>query len=321
LDQLSQSLDRCADALHDAGLTSRYPERTAWRPLAQLFNDGVHVTLLDGDVPFVCVTGPSIVEVSDPQAAVPIDRALLVLSTPGGVLAAVAPAGEWVEVTAAGDRPSGLVGDRYLIRVGAGPIMKPDQLTVAIGDSSGGVRLVGAPERLASPALRVVDRRSVPADRSAGAAELLRRCLARVGADTTSQDWEPAQVLAYRRGDQPALLLVAVGRSTVGGCSVAPDDVTPLRSWGPGVIGDGARPFVWLALLPDLAADVVGGSVRPEVVRMEITAGDRKRWQVNVADGTFAGQVPPGSPSDPRMLTVSAFDADDTLLYVGPAAG
>ncbi len=85
------------------------------------------VTLLDADVPFVCATGPSSVEVSDPQAAV---------------------------------------------------------------------------------ALHVVDRQFVPADQSTGAADLLRRCQAAELADP-ARGWTPAQVLAYRRAEQPASLLVA----------------------------------------------------------------------------------------------------------------
>ncbi|MCO1655610.1 hypothetical protein [Pseudonocardia humida] len=320
LDRQAQSLDRCVGALGAAGLAAHYPERGDWRPLAGHRDDGVLVTLLDGEVPFVCATGPSVVEVSDPRAAVPVDRALLVLSTPGGVLAAVAQAGERVEVTAAGERPKAWAGDRYFVRVGSGPITDPGQLAVAIGDA-GGVRAVGAPARLAPPAVRVVDRRSVPPDRSAGAADLLRRCLAEAGADPASGGWETAQVVAYRRGDQPASLLVAAGGSGVGGCSVAPGEVTPFRPWGPGVADGDARPFNWLGPLPDLGPDLVGGPVRAEVVRMEVAARDGPLWQVVVAGGTFAGQAPPGAPADPRALTVRAFDADDALLWEGPAAG
>ena len=207
LDRLGQSLDRCADALDAAGLAGQYPERTEWRPLAQLYRDGMSVTLLDADVPFVCATGPSTVEVSDPQAAVPVDRALLIASTPGGVLAAVAPDGARVEVTTDGERPSGLAAHRNFLRLAPGPITHAGQLAVTVGDPSG-VRTLGAPERLAPPALSVVDRRSVPADRSAGAAELLRRCLAQDDSDIAAAEWSTAQVMAYRRADQPASLLV-----------------------------------------------------------------------------------------------------------------
>jgi hypothetical protein len=318
LDRLSQSLDRCAAALDSKGFAGRYPQRADWRPLAQLFSGGMTVTLLDGDVPFVCATGPSVVEVSDPQAAVPVDTALLVLSTSDGVLAAVAPDGARVEVTTHGEGPSGLAANRHFIRVAAGPITDAGQLAVTVGDASG-VRRLGSPERLAPPVLSVVDRRSVPADRSAAAVDLMWRCLGQVGADSASQNWEPVQVLAYRRGDQPASVLVAAGRSSVGGCSIAPGEVTPLRPWGPNVTDAGARPFVWLTPLPDLTADVAAGPVRPEVVRMEVTDVDGRAWRVNVAAGTFVGQAPPGSQPDPRTVTVRAFDADGTLLYTGPA--
>ena len=320
LDRLGQSLDRCAAALEGAGLTDRYPERAGWRPLAQLFTtDGRAAALLDADVPFVCATGPALVEVSDPQAAVPIDRALVVLTSPDGVLAGVAPDGMRIEVTADGGRPSGLAAHRNFIRLAAGPISDAGGLAVAIGDSSG-IHQLGAPERLAPPAVRVVDRQSVPADGSGAAADLLRRCSAQTGADA-SPDWTTVQVLSHRRDDRPASLLVAARPSMVGGCSVAPGEVTPLLPWGAGVADGDARPFVWLALPPDLAAGVVAGAVRPEVVRMEVAAGAGRPWRVSVAGGTFAGQVPPDSPADPRVLTVRAFDADGALLYEGPAVG
>ncbi len=319
LDRLSQSLDRCAAALDGAGLADRYPERAGWRPLAQLFTtDGRAATLLDADVPFVCATGPSLVEVSDPQAAVPIDRALVLLTSSDGVLAAVAPEGTRVEVAADGGQPSGLAANRAFLRLAAGPVTDAGRLAVAIGDSTG-IRQLGAPERLAPPALRVVDRQSVPADGSAAAADLLRRCSAQDGADA-SPGWATVQVLSHRRDDRPASLLIAARPSVVGGCSVAPGEVTPLRPWGPDV-GDGdARPFVWLTLPSDLPG-VVAGPVRPDVVRMEVTTGAGQPWQVNVAGGTFAGQAPPGSPADPGLLTVRAFDAHGTLLYQGPAVG
>lgn len=318
LDRHGQSLDRCADVLDAAGLAGRYPPRTGWQPLAQLSSGGMSVTLLDAQVPFVCATSPSTVEVSDPQAAVSVDRAQLIVSTPSGVLAAVAPAGTRVEVTTDGERPSGLVAQRTFLRLAPRPITHAGQLAVTLGDVRG-VRPLGAPERLAPPALRVVDRQFVPADRSTGAADLLLRCRAAAGADA-AQGWTPAQVLTYRQAVQPASLLVAARDGAVGGCSVSPGEVTPLQRWGPGAT-DGARPFVWLTSLPGLSADLVAGPVRPEVVRMEVGDGAGDRWQVAVAGGTFAGQVPPGAPTDPRSWIVSAYAADDTLLYEGPAVG
>jgi hypothetical protein len=232
------------------------------------------------------------------------------------VLAAVAPEGARVEVTTDGERPSGLAAQRSFLRLAPGPITDAGRLAVTVSDAAG-IRPLGAPERLAPPALRVVDRQDVPADDSAGAADLLRRCLAATGADA-APGWEPAQVLAYRRAEQPTSLLVATRGAAVGGCSVAPGDVTPLRSWGPTTV-DGARPFVWLTALPDLTADLVAGPVRPDVVRMEVGDGGARRWSVAVAGGTFAAQAPPGAPTDPRSLTVRAYAADGTLLFEGPA--
>jgi hypothetical protein len=316
LDHLRESLDRCAGALDAAGLAGRYPPRSGWHPLAQLSSGVLLLTVLDAEVPFVCATGPSTVEVSDPRAAVPVDRALLLASSPAGVLAAVAPAGVSVEVTTDGERPAGLTAGRTVLRTAPRPITDPAQLAVTVGDARG-VRMLGAPQRLAPPALHVVDRRSVPADASTGATDLLRRCLA--GADP-APGWAPAQVLAYRRAGQPASLLVATGGPGVGGCSVAPGDSTPLRPWGPGT-ADGTRPFTWLSALPDLPADLAAGPVRPDVVRMEVGASGDGPWRVAVAGGTFAAQAPAGAPADPRVLTVRAFAADDTLLYTGPAAG
>lgn len=315
LDVTGQSLDRCAAALATAGLADRYPERSEWRPLARVVRSSMSATLLDAEVPFVCATSPSTVEVSDPKAAVPVDRALLIVSTPSGVLAAVAPEETWVEVTTDGEQPTVLASQRNFLRVTSRPITHAGQLAVTVSDV-GGVRSLGAPDRLAPPALRVVDRLVAAADDSPGAAELLRRCLAVPDADPTP-GWAPTQVMGYLRGDQPASLLVAAHGSAIGGCSVAPGDVTPLRFWGSNAI-DGARPFVWRDSLPNVPADMVAGPVRPEVVRMEVSDGDGRRWWIAVAGGTFAGRAPPGAPTDPRSLTVSAYAADDTLLYQGP---
>jgi hypothetical protein len=321
LDRSQESLDRCAAALGAAGLADLYPARGDWQPLGRLSGGTMVVTLLAAEVPFVCVTGPTTVEVSDPRAAVPVDRALLLLSTPGGVLAAVAPAGARVEITVDGEYPAGLTSGDTFLRLTPRTITEAGQLAVTVGDA-GGVRRLGAPERLPPPALRVVDRRAVPADPSPGAADLLRRCLAEAGA-VEGAGWAPAQVVTYRRAEQPASLLVAAGGSGgsgIGGCSVGPGEVTPLRSWGPGS-ADGARPFVWLTPLPDLDVDVVAGPVRADVVRMEVGVDDETRWPVAVGGGTFAGQAPAGTAKDPRALIVSAYAADDTLLYQGPAVG
>lgn len=318
LDRVGESLDRCAGAIAAAGLADRYPERSQWRSLAQLASGGMTVALLDDDVPFVCATGPTTVEVSDPQAALPIDRALLIVSTPSGVVAAVAAAEARVEVTTDGEPPSTLAAQGTFLRVARAPITHPDQLAVTVSDLSG-IRPLGAPERLALPAVRVVDRQVVPADTSTGAADMLRRCMTAAGADG-SPHWTPAQVLAYRRAEQPASLLVAVHGAAVGGCSVAPGEITPLRAWGPHA-ADGTRPFVWLSPLPDVTANVAAGPVRSDVVRMVVRSGDGPRWWIAVAGGTFAAQAPPGVATDPRSLTVSAYAADDTLVYEGPAVG
>lgn len=318
LDVTGQSLDRCAAALATAGLAERYPQRSGWRPLARVVRSSMSATLVDAEVPFVCATSPSTVEVSDPKAAVPVDRALLIVSTPSGVLAAVAPDETWVQVTTDGEQPTVLAAQRYFLRVMSRPITDAGRLVVTVSDT-GGVRSVGAPDRLAPPALRVIDRQVAPADQSAGAAELLRRCQAVADADQTP-GWAPAQVMAYLRGDQPARLLVAVRGSVIGGCSVAPGDVTPLRFWGSNAI-DGARPFVWRDSLPNIPADMVAGPVRPEVVRMEVSDGAARRWAIAVAGETFVGRAPFGAPTDPRSLTVSAYAADGTLLYQGPPRG
>jgi len=46
LDLLGQSLDRCANALRTSGLADRYPDRSAWQPLAHLVTSTMSVTLL-----------------------------------------------------------------------------------------------------------------------------------------------------------------------------------------------------------------------------------------------------------------------------------
>lgn len=319
LDLLGESLDRCAAAVEAAGLADRYPERADWQPLARMYGDVVSVALLDGSpngaVPFVCATGPTSVEVSDPRAAVPVDRALLLASGSSGLLAAVAPDGVRVEVSPPEEPPSGLASSSTFLRLLPTPITDPAQLAVTVD----GVRLPGAPDRLAPSALRVLDRQTVPPDRSSGAAAQLRRCQGVDGAEP-GDDWQTSQVLAYRRLEQPASLLVATRGSTVGGCTVGPGETTPLRPWGPG-LPDGPRPFSWLTPFPDATPELAAGPVRPEVVRMAIQAADGSRWRAAVAGATFAAEALPGAPLDPRLLTVRAYAADDSLLYEGPAVG
>ena len=325
LDALGISLDRCAAAIEAAGLTSGYPERADWRPLARLVTGGIAMTMLDGPVPFVCATGPTVVEVSDPRAAVPVGPALLLLSGDAGMLAATALDGRTVEVAGPADGPPGRAATHHFLRVGAGPVTDARGLTVAVGDASG-VQVLGPPDRLAAPALHVVDRSTVPPDRSSGATDMLRRCVAaRPDAEATSAAWDTAQVLAYRRGAQPASLLVTTGPGVVGGCSLAPGEVTPLRLWWAGEDTDGERPFVWLpqagATLPDLDGGIAAGPVGSDVARMEVDAGGGTRWHVGVVGSTFATQLPDGMPRDARELTVRAYDAQDRLLFHGPAAG
>lgn len=314
LDQGEQSLDRCALALAASGLTERYPERGEWRSLAVLFTGDTFVTLLDGPVPFVCATGPRIVQVSAPSAAVPVGPALLLLTTSTGVVAAVAPARATVAVGAG-------PGSRYFLGATGTAISRQDQLSVTVGDEAG-TRVLGPPERLAPPALDLVDRPWEPGDGPVPAGDLLARCAA-AAAPGPPRQWRTAHVLAYRDGER--VLLIAVSEGTVGGCSLGPDGVTPLRTWRVGLIGDGARPFTWLPrpgeTLPDLESDVAAGPLLPGVVRLEVTDRTGRTWDASVAGGTFATQVPAGVASDAAQLTVRASDAGGRLLYEGPAAG
>ena len=136
-DRAALSLDRCAAALAVAGLSTRYPDRRDWRPLAGLEHGDVTVAMLDAPVPFVCATGATTVDVSDPQVAVAIDAARLLLSTPAGVLAAVAPDGLRVDISRAAERPPGYAADRYFLDVTAQPVTDAGQLAVAVGDPAG----------------------------------------------------------------------------------------------------------------------------------------------------------------------------------------
>lgn len=314
LDQGEQSLDRCGLALAAAGLTERYPERGEWRSLAVLFTGDTFATLLDGPTPFVCATGPRTVQVSDPSAAVPVGPARLLLTTPTGMVAAVAPARGTVAVGAA-------PGSRYFLGVTGSAVTRPDQLAVTVADATG-TRVLGPPARLAPPALELVDRPWEPGDRAVPAGDLLARCAA-AAAPGPPRQWRTAHVLAYRGGERA--LLVAVSEGTVGGCSLGPDGVTPLRTWRVGLIGDGDRPFTWLPrpgeTLPDLEPDVAAGPLLPGVVRLEVTDRTGRRWDASIAGGTFATQVPAGVAPDAARLTVRASDAGGRLLYEGPAAG
>jgi hypothetical protein len=317
LDQGEQSLDRCGLALAAAGVTTSYPPRREWRSLAVLFTGDAFVTLLDGPTPFVCATGPRTVQVSDPSAAVPVGPARLLLTTSTGVVAAVAPARGTVAVGAVPTAP----GARYFLGVTGAAVTRPDQLAVTVGDPTG-TRVVGAPDRLAPPALELVDRPWEEVDGSVPVGDLLARCAA-AAAPGPPRQWRTAHVLAYRGGERA--LLIAVSEGTVGGCSLGPAGVTPLRTWRVGLIGDGDRPFTWLPrpgeTLPDLEPDVAAGPLLPGVVRLEVTDRTGRTWDASVAGGTFATQVPAGVAPDAAQLTVRASDAGGRLLYEGPAAG
>lgn len=324
LDLGGQSLDRCAIAIGAAGLADRYPDRREWRPLDVLFTGDTFVTLLDAEVPFVCLTGSRTVQVSDPGAAVPIGAGRLVLTSAAGVLAAVAPAEHTVDVTVSGTGPALAEGGRYLLRVTGVALTRTDLLAVTVAAPAGdGFR--GPPDRLAPPALDLTDR---PWESGAGPSatdDLLDRCRAAQPDTEPARRWRTAHVLAYRRGDRDAVLLVAITTGTVGGCSVDADGVTPLRGWRIGVISDGARPFTWLPrpgeTLPDFGGDVAAGPVQSDVARMVVVPRVGRQWEASVAGGTFATQIPAGVDPDPRNLTVRVYDADNRLLYDGPAVG
>lgn len=319
LDMGEQSLDRCAMAIAAAGLVDRYPDRAEWRRLAILFTGDTFVTLLDGAVPFVCVTRPRTVEVSDPGAAVPIGTARLLLTTPGGVLAAAAAGGETVRVGAAAGGP----GSRYFLGLTGTPVTRPDQLLVTVEEAT-----PRSPERLAPPAVHLADRPWEPDSPPTRTSDLLQRCQAAQAAAEPQRPWQTAHVLAYRRGGQAAFLVVAISTGIVGGCTAESDeaaDVTPLRLWHVGRVSDGPRPFTWLprpgAVLPDLGGDIAVGPVQPSVAWLEITAASGLRWEASVAGGTFATQIPAGVPPDADGLIVRAFDAQGGLIYEGPATG
>lgn len=306
-DRTSLSLDRCAAALRLAGRGAAYPDRSSWRPLAHAAAPGVGVTVLAAEpLPFVCATGPRTVDVSDPQAAVPVGTATLLLTTPSAMVAAAAPGG-LVTLSVAG---VARVPARYAVVAKVAPT--PDTVD---GVTIDGIAVTG----LAPPALHAVDRRFVPVDRSAEAVTLMQRCLAAAPPD---RFWVPAQVLDLPDGGE---LLVVMASAVVGGCVVPPGSARPVTLWWVGGTGDGPRPFVWLpgpgSALPDLPPDVAAGPARDDMVRMELTGPGGERWDARVGGGTFATVLPGGVAPDPRGLTVRAYDADDRLLYTGPAAG
>lgn len=322
LDQGGRSLDRCALALDSTGLAGGYPARADWRPLALLSTGDVVVTLLDAPTPFACVTGPRTVAVSDPGSAVPLDTARLLLSTPDGVLVAVAPAREAVEVGPVGAEPAAPA--RHFLRVTGVAVTDPAGLTGTVTGPAG-TRGPLAPGGLAPPALLLVDRPWQP-DTPTGTVDVLQRCRAAAepGSDAAARPWQLAHLLPHDRGGRPASLLVAISTGIVGGCSVGPDGATPLRVWRVGLGIDGPRPFLWLPRpgepLPDLAPDLAAGSVMPSVARMAVSVDGGPRWAASLAGGTFATRIPDGVPRDPRALTVHVYDAADRVLYEGPAA-
>ena len=299
-DRTELSLDRCAEALAVAGRAADYPGRADWRPVASTEARGVVAAVLDGGAhPFVCATGPTTVDVSDPAAALPMGGASLLLTSPSGVVAAAAPPGATVTVSVA-DKPRPPV--RYAV-VADGPVTVDGRPVLD----------------LVPPALHVEDRKIVPMDQSAEAHILLQRCLA---AGPPGRFWAPAQVLALPDGGD---LLVVTASAVIGGCVVRPGGALPVEVWRIGGTSDGPRPFVWLprpgAVLPGLDGAVVGGPVQDRVVRIEVSDGAGRGWVVPVGGGTFATIVPDGVDPDPRRLTVRALDSDGRVLYEGPAAG
>ncbi len=297
-DRTALSLDRCAAALDLAQLEEDYPPRGDWRPVAVLAEPdlptGVRATLVDATVPFACVTGPTTVEVSDPEAAVPVAGALLLLTAPSGVVAAAGPG--TVGVLGAGDP-----APQWFLGRGGG------EGATVVHDGRAGPAPATAP-----PALAVVDRRELPEDRSAEATELLDRCSVH-GVD---RYWVPAVVL----DGVPDTVLVATGAGLVGGCTVSADGrATPLAVWRVGPGSDGPRPFVWLTAPGGGPPDLAAGPAQARLARMEVTAADGTTWTAVVGGRAFATRVPPGVDPDPRGLTVRALDAAGAVLFEGPA--
>lgn len=307
-DRTALSLSRCATAVILAGRMGEYPDAAQWRPVASTAEAGVVVTIVDGGpLPFACATGPITVDVSDPRSAVPVGPASLLLTDPPGVVALAAPPGSGVTVSVAGAaRPPA------------------PYVTVAAGAP---VTVDGVPLTARVPAaVHAVDRRVVPEDRSIEARTLLERC--RLVA-TPDRFWATAQVLALPGGTD---LLVVTASAAVGGCVVPPGAAGPVLLWRVGATATGSRPFVWLptpgSVLPgldaaglDAAGAVAAGPVQNRLVRMEIRDTAGRVWSAAVGGGTFVTRLPDGVDPDPRTLAVRAFDADDRLIYDGPAAG
>ena len=298
-DRIALSLDRCAAALAVAELADGFPDRERWEPVARRIDTDVVAAVLGGPVPFVCATGPTTVEVSDPDAAVPIGAARLLLTAPSGLVAAAAAPGG--TVAAGGGAP----GVAVLAR-GAAPA---DPAAVVLEVDGAPAR----PDRLAPPLLRVEDRREIPIDQSAEAATLLARCQ---GAAPADRFWQPAVVLPHDDAD----VLVVSASAVVGGCTVAPGRAEPVALWRVGTSNDGPRPFYWVTAPPGAPADVAGGPAQPRMVRLELTAPDGRTWTASLGGRAFVTRLPPGVVPDPGTITARAYDADGALLYEGPAA-
>jgi len=217
-------------------------------------------------------------------------------------------------VTTDGEHPSGLAADNTFLRLAPRPITHAGQLTVATSDT-GDIRVLTTPERLAPPALHVVESAGRARDTSTGAADLLRVAAARPA--RPGPTWTPTQVVGYRRDRAARHAADRRHGSAVGGCSVAPAR-SPRCGHGDRAPPPARAPFSWLTSLPDMDHRPRRRTGPPGRSADGSRCRRRTRWWITVAGGTFAGRAPPGARTDPRSLTVSAYAADDTLLYKGP---
>lgn len=335
------ALARCTEAVQQAGKASSFPDVRTWRVAntydGMPYGDIMVLGIVTDTQPIFCEVTETAVTVTDPNAsrgyAAGTQTAMLMLTKHGMAAGVVDPSWPaaffYSEAGAAAHVPKeGLFiyhtgTDKfplYTKRVEANHWTENGPRR-SDSDFQGGAEL----PKPAPPALSVVDRPAPPPDRASETGRKLGACLARTNQPMLDADtYNPGAALTGGGSE----LIIARSRTKIGACSVGPRrDMSPLITFSSGFPVSEAGNDLPLTFYPGHfgSRPTLGGTLPPEITRMEIRFGNGTTVHPNVADSTFLVPIPEqvevnGSSqlNDQDKTTVKLYAASGAMTYEGP---